>query len=88
MEPILDYYGRRDKPSILLCNPSLAPVSSLFAAYNVKNIQRFGALSQLDFDFPQSIDNGKTTLDAYNKLQSKMILQATVTGKQIGRAHV
>ena len=83
MNSILDYYKRSEIPTLILCTPSLSPVFSLGAAYNVTSTQRFMDQSALEFDFPKSIDNGKSELPAYSKIQTKMVVKLEGVGNYI-----
>lgn len=83
MNAILDYFGRKSKPTLVLCNPNMKPVSSLGNNYNLSNSLRFNAISELSFDYPQSIDNGKTIDENYNKIQVKMVIELEGVGKFI-----
>ena len=83
MNSVLDYFNRKDKPSILLLNPSFEPLASLGAAYNVSSTLRFSGISELSFTYPMSIDNGKTSTPGYDSIQNKMIVELEGVGKYI-----
>jgi hypothetical protein len=74
MENVFDYFTRQEIPTIILCNPNRIPVASLKASFNIENTLRFNAISELEFDFPKSVDNGLTTISAYSKIKTKMVV--------------
>ena len=74
MNVLFDYYEKRETPALFLCTPYLEPIGSLGLGYNITNTIRYNALSELELDFPQSIDNGVTIIDTYDKIQSKMVI--------------
>lgn len=83
MNPLLDYFNRKDKPSLILLNPSLVPVGSLGQAYNVITDLRFSAISSLSFSYPMSIDNGVTKTEAYDNIKVKMVIELEGVGRYI-----
>ena len=50
MNSVFDYFNKKEIPLLILCNPYLEPVESLGAAYNIKTKERFGAISEIEFD--------------------------------------
>lgn len=70
-----DYFHQTDRPSLLLCNPDKKRLFSLGNAYNVDLKLNYNAASELTFNFPQSVDKGLTTLESYNSLQAKRIIE-------------
>lgn len=83
MNSVLDYFNKREVPTLLLCTPSLTPVASLNSAFNVVSTLRFNDMSELSFKFPKSIDNGKTSIAAYDKIQPKMVVKLEDVGYYI-----
>ena len=83
MNPLLDHFNRKDKPSLILLNPSLVPVGSLGQAYNVITDLRFSAISSLSFSYPMSIDNGVTKTEAYDNIKVKMVIELEGVGRYI-----
>ena len=83
MNQILDYFNRKEKPELILCNPSFVPVVSLGASYNVINTLRFNAIGDLEFDFPKSTDNGASEVVGYSKIQVKMVVKVEGVGYYI-----
>ena len=72
MNSVLDYYNRKEIPTLILATPAQTPITTLGQAYNVKSTLRFIEQNELTFDFPKSINNGKTELEVYSKIQTKM----------------
>lgn len=70
-----DIFNRVEKPAIILTNPNrveLYPLDGI--CYETKLSLKFNAVSELSFKYPRSIDNGKTTLAAYEFLRSKRLI--------------
>jgi len=72
-----DFMNQLEKPYIILCNPNKEELLSLDAVcYNTKLNWKFNALSELEFDYPESINSGspsepivtEITLGAYDAL--------------------
>jgi len=74
-----DKFGKQEPPILTLYNYS-EPIYSLGAAYNVKTTLRFGAISELEFDYPQKISPTDSELPAYKELQAKKIIKAENVG--------
>lgn len=74
MNVLFDYFDKRESPSLILCTPNLDAITALGPSFNIVNTLRYTAVSELTFDFPESIDNGETTLDSYSKIKNKMIV--------------
>jgi len=74
MNPVFDHFLKQELPTMILCTPNRIPVVSLKSSYNIVNTIRYNALSDLEFDFPQSSDGGVTYLPAYELLRNKMVV--------------
>ena len=69
-----DYFGQPEIPYIVLCNPDKTQLYSLGLAYNTELNLQFNTLSEFKFTFPESIDGGTTTIDAYEYIQNKRLV--------------
>jgi len=74
MNQDFDIFGNPELPYIILSNPNGEPLYSLGLAYETKMVIRFNAINEFSFLFPESIDGGVTTLDAFSYLQNKRIV--------------
>lgn len=83
MNNVLDYFGRKETPTLTLCRPNFTPVGSLASAYNPVTTMRFSSISELKFDFPKSTDNYQNSFDEYPKLQPKMVVKVENIGNFI-----
>jgi hypothetical protein len=75
MQVNFDYFNQPELPIMILCNPDKTELYSLAAYYDATFTPRFNALSELKFTFPQSIDGGKTILDAYSYIKNKRLIK-------------
>lgn len=83
MYSAFDYFLKQETPSLILCTPNKVPVASLKGAYTITNTLRFNAISELSFEFPQSLDKGVTILPAYALLRNKMLVLVENVGYYI-----
>ena len=74
MQSQLDNFGRIRKPYMVLCNPNGEELLALGDAFGLTTSLRFNALSELNFRYPLSIDNGETELDGYELLKIKRLI--------------
>lgn len=74
MNIIYDMFGQAEVPIISLCNPDGKKIYALGIAYNRKVTLRFNALSEFEFDFPESVDGGITAIEAYYYLSNKRLI--------------
>ena len=63
MNSVLDYYNRKEIPTLILATPAQTPITTLGQAYNVKSTLRFIEQNELTFDFPKRLLS-KTGLQA------------------------
>jgi hypothetical protein len=75
MNQEFDIFGRPEPPILVLCNPSGEQLYALENALGVYQTPRFNALSEISFSYPQSIDNGENTLEPYEYLENKRLIQ-------------
>jgi len=83
MKQIFDYFNKKETPDIILANPYLKDIAPLNACFNLENTLRYNAISELSFDFPESLDNGKTILPSYDKIKNKMVVKVMGIGNYI-----
>ena len=74
MQALFNYFQQKEIPSLTLCNPNKSKLYSLGLAYNIKNVLRYNALSEIEFNYPQSHDGGTTISPAYELLKGKMLV--------------
>lgn len=74
MNASFDYFGLPEIPYLILCNPNREQLYFLAPSFNRRVTLRLNALSELTFDFPQSIDGGITVLEEYSYLQNKRLV--------------
>lgn len=75
MNQTFDFFGYPEYPYILLANPDKTELYSLGLAFNTELVKRFNGLSEFKFKFPQSIDGGETTIEAYDYIQNKRLVK-------------
>lgn len=74
MEALYNFFDHGEVPAFFLCDPNQNQLFSLGAAYNRKVSLRYNAIGGLEFDYPQSIDNGQTNLPAFDFIHNKMVV--------------
>lgn len=75
MIQLFDYFNHAEIPNIFLCNPNKDELYSLTNfIYNDKLVLRFNAISEFEFDVPQTINNGITTEEYYPYIQTKRLI--------------
>lgn len=75
MNVSFDIFGNPEIPYIILSNPNKQEMYSLGLAYSTRLSKKFNALSEFKFDFPKSIDGGQTTLEAYDYIENKRLVE-------------
>lgn len=78
MNQNFDFYNQQERPPMILCNPDDTELYSLEVAYNVKPTLRYNAQSEIEFDFPKSIDG--TNLAAFDYLKGKRLIKIEDVG--------
>ena len=74
MQTKYDLFGQIEKPYVVLCNPNREQIHSLNAAYAQKLNYKYNAVSVFTFSFARSVDNGETTLAAYDDIKIKRLI--------------
>lgn len=82
MNIAFDYFQKQEIPTLILCNPNRVPVASLKGCYDVKNIIRYNAISELSFTMPRQDEEGNV-LSGFEKLEIKMIVYVKNMGYYI-----
>lgn len=75
MEATFDIYGKKERPYIILCNPSRVELYSLDLAFDTNMVSKFNAIGEFSFSYPESIDGGNTILPAFSLLQNKRLVR-------------
>lgn len=70
-----DFFNYPELPELTLKNPNKTELFSLGLAFDTNLIKRFNALSEFSFKFPKSIDGGTTSLEAYDYLNNKRLVE-------------
>ena len=83
MQALFNYFQQKEIPSLTLCHPNKTKLYSLGLAYSIKNTLRYNALSEIEFEYPQSSDGGATIDPSYALLQGKMLVLVENVGYYI-----
>jgi hypothetical protein len=68
--PTYNYFNQMEMPGLVLCNPNRSELYPLGLAYEIKNILRYNALSELEFKYGRVSGSE----DIYDAIQGKMVV--------------
>ena len=74
MNQTFNYFQQEETPALILCTPNKEERYVLPLAYQIKNTQRYNAVSELTFQYPQSSDGGETIDPSYAYILGKMLV--------------